>query len=313
MTAPTAAERYKVRLPDGRTAYHLPWYADSLPAYGGILPEGPRGYQGITSWAATDGTPLAGLNERGWWAGPTTITGPLIATLAPTSRTIGWQLRNPGAASDAYPARLTIAEYEERTDDDNDSYDPAISSLYETVHEEIPGARVEVHIDGWLDLDGDMPAVPAGCVWKASLPVALSQRSEYVIFFPGDLTYYQRGIVDQVRQAVPGVDVSWHQHGEMKIVATQRYSPARTTAVNVASPRARRPRVEQQEETRTRRATIQLGHSITGDNLADAVRKLSQMTAQIVEDVAALATETPCGHCAGTGIVEPVRRTGGAV
>jgi hypothetical protein len=291
---------YMVRLPDGRIAYHLPSRGNNPSMY-------PTP---ITRWTTSDGTELEALQVTGWYAAPAGTTGTLYAHLAGGVRGVGWKLRNPAAATDVYPAQLSDEDYYDRADDDGDggSYDPAVEALYARVTEEVPGSVVPVETDGWVSLDGEIPALPDGCSWKADLPYALSGWGEYSHLFPGKLTGYGRGLVAYVRRAVPGVEIKWLGHTtpeEMGVTVSREYVPPRAHRVDLSGPRARRPRYEDRPSVSTSRYVVSIGRTISGKNLADALAALEAFTARVVADLLVAVAEVPCGHCAGTGIAEP--------
>ncbi|EFC80083.1 hypothetical protein [Parafrankia sp. EUN1f] len=298
-------DRFAIRLPDGRTAYHLPSTTEGLNDRGADVPAKPQGsWTSIDRWTTADGTRLQALPVENWWIVPTGTAGPLHAHLPGSTRVTGYQLEDPETESAKYPLTLTVEEGRKRLDQDWETF----GLLYRTIREDVPGDIVTLEISDAILLDGDLPVLPSGCSWTPDLPYVLGNWPEYGRLFPGKLTGYQRGLVDAVRRAVPTADIDWWDHSnphEFNLTVRRAYQPGRTIRVDVSGPRARRPRFENKPDRRTLYFTVHLGREIRGENVVAALATLEEFTAEVCADVAEAVAETPCGHCAGTGYVEP--------
>ncbi|MCP9964093.1 hypothetical protein LUX57_01845 [Actinomadura madurae] len=134
-----------------------------------------------------DGQPMTALQAPGWWATDheaTTIT----ARKPVPSKTIGYRLRDPSAASERFPAALTAAEWSNREDDENLLWD-----LYTAVTEPQPDEVITIE-GPWLRLDGTPPPEDDGRTWVPRLPDALRNRPEYHHLFPGYMPGFREHI-----------------------------------------------------------------------------------------------------------------------
>jgi hypothetical protein len=166
---------YALHLPDGRFAYHLPTPKDF-----------PRDVTGVYA----DGQPMEKL-PAGWWASPSEAAR-LTIVGQPTPVTVGYTLDDKDTQSVRYPATLTVAEYQERRDDEDNLW-----QFYTAVREDQPA--VEHVYDGLvMVLEGREPPTPDELPWQADLPHVLGSRPEYLHLFPGRIP----GFRDHVQAAI---------------------------------------------------------------------------------------------------------------
>jgi hypothetical protein len=163
---------YALKHPDGRFLYHLP----TPDAFG--TPGNRIRVTELTGMYA-DGQPMEKLHAD-WWATNHEATR-LTATAQPGAKTVGYRLADPTAESVRYPATLTIEEWEERRDDDENLW-----QFYTNVTEDQP-ALEHVYEGPVMVLEGREPPGPDEPQWVAQLPHALTERPEYKHLFPGHI------------------------------------------------------------------------------------------------------------------------------
>ncbi|MGP3737976.1 hypothetical protein ACTWJ9_33235 (plasmid) [Streptomyces sp. GDS52] len=157
---------YALKHPDGRWLYHLPK---------------PDTFRYATDFAVfADGQPMTALHGD-WWATDREATR-LTATAQPRPKTTGYRLKDSSVESVRYPATLTVEQFNDRVDDDEDS----LWSFYTSVAEEQPPLE-HVYDGPVMVLEGREPPAPNEPQWVAQLPHVLTERPEYRHLFPGHI------------------------------------------------------------------------------------------------------------------------------
>jgi hypothetical protein len=266
----------------------------------------------VASWAV-DGQRLERLPTHNglagsWYTGP--AAGTLVGQKADTLRTIGYQLRDPDAASVRFPATLTPAEWSERMagyDDDTDSPEWA---LYDHVTETVPGESVPV--DAVVDLGDGSPAPKDGLTWNARLPYELQHHPELLHRFPGHLSGFRTAVIEAAK-LLPVMAAGWMNSGAsedskrpgfVNVHTTVPYEPRTTRVVHDEGRRGNKlKRGRDVLETKRLEVSIRVPASIEGPNRAAARAVWDREMARILAAITEALTPAPCGHCKGTGIV----------
>jgi hypothetical protein len=177
---------YALKHPDGRWIYHLP-KPDTFKTLGRQLR--------ITELTGVyaDGQPMTRLHGD-WWSTDREATR-LTAAAQPGAKTVGYRLTDPNAESVRYPATLTVDEWNERRDNDENLWE-----LYTNVHEEQPPLE-HVYDGPVMVLEGREPPAPDEPQWVAQLPHALTERPEYWHLFPGHIP----GLVSHLMNVFKGM------------------------------------------------------------------------------------------------------------
>lgn len=175
---------YALKHPDGRFLYHLP-----KPATDDFR------HAKVTGVYA-DGQPMQELHS-GWWSAGQEATR-LTMVRQPDPITTGYLLNDVTAESVRYPATLTVEQWNERRE-----YDDNLWQLYTSVREDQPA--IEHVYDGpVMVLEGRQPPRPDEPQWIAQLPHALTERPEYKHLFPGRIAGL-RAHVHKLIEAMPRV------------------------------------------------------------------------------------------------------------
>lgn len=172
---------YALRLPDGRYAYHLPK---------------PSNFPYNVTGVYADGQPMEKLSGD-WWASAVEAVR-LTVSGQPSPKTLSYTLKAQDAESVRYPATLTVDEYTERRDDEENLWE-----FYRPVLEDQPAVE-HVYDGDIMLLEGREPPTPDELSWQAELPHVLGSRPEYRHLFPGRIP----GFRDHVQAAIkklPGV------------------------------------------------------------------------------------------------------------
>lgn len=252
---------------------------------------------------AADGEPMTACEKAGWYsaareAAVITVTRPAHPV------TIGHRLADPDTASVRYPLTLTVAEYEQRREIEDDE---RIFALYDRVTE--PGDPSVEEISGpWLRLDGAPPPAD-GRTWHAALPAELTEHPEYLHLFPGYLGGFRARVTKTVER-MPRVRYSFDgaSHGRGAVIEVTvevpfdkpltRYEPAR----NQDGSRSRSRKGRTVTETATRSLVFPAPDRVAAVNRAAAAAKWDEWEAEIVQAVTE-ASVAACSHCRGTGHV----------
>lgn len=273
--------------------------------------------EGLTWWLYLEGPgtphigewPLEAAASRHWWRVPSHLgwdpeTGdPVELVRSPGRALTHWRLNNPNVTG--YPPYLTQAQYLERTDDEEPTYDRLTAAVYEPVYEELPDAREPVEGD-WLILDG-APAPIDGREWLATLPSQLRIRAEYRHLFPGFLIGF-RAAVNTRLNAIPGIQ-SYEKGGAFLSV----YAKVHLPKLDPVPWEARRPPRKHQGRHRdnseitddliTRHLEFHVPDRIEAENQAAGARNWDAKLAEIVGYISALVAH-PCPGCGGRGWLE---------
>lgn len=246
-----------------------------------------------------DGQPMTQLQQPGWWA--TDHEAATISVRKPVPpATVGYRLRDLSAASEKFPAYLTVAEWDVR-----DDHPDVLWELYEAVIEPQPDEVITV--DGpWLRLDG-APPPDDGRTWTPRLPDALRHRPEYHHLFPGYMPRFREHI-KQLAERHPRKDIVLLDfNGRRGVHITLRvpfdqpvteYRPARNLDGSVS--RSRKGKTV--TVTARRELLLDVPERIAGANRAEAAARWDELTAhyQALLDEASVAA---CSHCKGHGYV----------
>jgi hypothetical protein len=270
--------------------YHITNQATGEHYY--LLP--PAGY-GAT-WIG-DGQPLTRVRGEWWKTSGRLVT--LTAQHADKTTTTGYEIEDPSAVSERFPATLTVAKYEDRTDDEDDYTTAPERSLYRPITRTEPGKAIMVDLSGTVELDGE-PAPDDGRTWVAQLPYELSNHCELLHMFPGHLRGFP-GALRSALDAIPGV--SAYDNGEFTVYIRRHYSPAVVRMVKDSS-RPRSKKLVEQERHDTGTYVLSPPNLIYGKNRAAAVAEWDRLMGKYVATVSEAAMSTPCGHCHGTGLAE---------
>lgn len=179
----TAAPRYALHLPDGRWAYYLP------------DPDRPPGTR---TGLFADGEPLHRLDvhvdPQGWWYATGRHAETITAVYQPSPQTIGYQLNDPAAESERYPAELTVEDYRQRSASREEYWE-----LYDRVTKDLE--PVEYVYEGpFIPLVGrEAPHYRDEPPWQAELPYELSQRPEFRHLFPGRIPGLKDYLAAQIK------------------------------------------------------------------------------------------------------------------
>jgi hypothetical protein len=277
---------YALKHPDGRWLYHLP-----KPSTDDFR------YAKVTGVYA-DGQPMEHLHGD-WWA-----TGQQAARLTtavqPDPITTGYRLSDLTAESVRYPATLTVDEWDERRERDENMW-----QLYTSVREDRPA--VEHVFDGSvMVLEGREPPGPDERQWKAELPHVLASRPEYLHLFPGRIPGLRAHLYEIVK-SMPRVRHCFDKYdGFMGLHITLEvpFDQPKTRWQANLSRRDSRPlksgRTVPVLATRTLRLPVPV--DVPGDNYEAALQAWDEQVEfwlSIVRD----ATVVACSACDGTGHV----------
>lgn len=274
---------YALRHPDGRWLYHLP-KPDTFPNIRDI---------GL----AADGQPMTQLNGD-WWATDHEATR-LTISGQPSPKTTGYRLADPNAESVRYPATLTVDEWNERREHDENMW-----QLYTNVTEDQP--RLEHVFKGpVVVLEGREPPTPDEPQWVAQLPHALTERPEYKHLFPGHIP----GLDDHlmaVFKGMPYVDfvgINFQNrpgvHVSLKLPFDEPRTAWRSNTGRRGQPLKSGYHVQ---VTVNRRLTLPIPSRVPGDTYEQALASWQQQieywTGAVKE-----ASVAACSHCNGNGFV----------
>lgn len=280
---------YALKHPDGRWLYHLPKpEAFGTPGFGS---------RADVTGVYADGQPMEKLHGD-WWATDHEATR-LTISGQPSPKTTGYRLTDPNAESVRYPATLTVDEWGDRRE-----YDENLWQLYTNVTEDQP--RLEHAFDGPIVvLEGREPPTPDEPQWVAQLPHALTERPEYKHLFPGHipgLANHLMGVFKTMRyvdfvsanfQNRPGVHVS------LKVPYDEPRTEWRANTGRNGKPLKTGYHVQ---ITVNRRLTLPIPSRVTGDTYEQALQSWNQQI-EFWTGVVAEASVAACSHCDGKGFV----------
>ncbi|MFJ2752737.1 hypothetical protein [Streptomyces sp. NPDC087297] len=180
----TPLPRYALNLPDGRWAYYLP------------EPERPPGRR---TGLFADGVPLKRLEQlvdpKGNWYAADQHAEQITATYQPAPKTLHFDLNDRSALSQRYPAELSVEEWNERSECDEEYW-----KLYTRVTEDLP--PVEIVYEGpYMPLVGrEAPHSGTEPTWRAELPHELTQYPEYRHLFPGHIPGLKDAVAAHIKE-----------------------------------------------------------------------------------------------------------------
>jgi hypothetical protein len=286
------ADRYALRDHDGTT-----WWL-YLPELGA----------GVPYVLGDPDEPLEPAQVRGWWRVPSWVdfdpaTAEVYVLSPPREETVGYQLT---IETPDFPARLTVEDWRERTDDEHDRYDRRIASLYTPIRETRDPVRTRVEED-WLVLDGTPPPKD-GYTWNASLPNALRNAPEYHHLFPGNFAGLREAVARaflsienvQAFEKPNGVEVYLHVDAPRKSPIALEVQPptgtSRERRLRAASRAAKTTRI-------TRHLFIPVPREVHAANRAEGRLEWDAYLESIVEYVTGIVAK-PCPTCHGHGWLE---------
>jgi hypothetical protein len=281
---------YALKHPDGRFLYHLP----TPDAFG--TPGNRIRVTELTGMYA-DGQPMEKLHAD-WWATNHEATR-LTATAQPGAKTVGYRLADPTAESVRYPATLTIEEWEERRDDDENLW-----QFYTNVTEDQP-ALEHVYEGPIVVLEGREPPTPDEPQWVAKLPHALTERPEYKHLFPGHIPGLDDHLMNLFK-GMPYVDFvsSYFQnrpgiHVSLKVPYDEPRTEWRANTGRNGKPLKSGYHVQ---ITVNRRITLPIPSRVPGDTYEEALA-VWQEQVEYWTGVVREASVAACSHCDGKGFV----------
>lgn len=185
MTTPRDFEQYAIQHHDGRWLYHLP------------DPSG-REVSGKRTGIYADGQPMHRLvplaDSKGDWYVADHPAERITATYQPYPTPLRYALSDETVLSVRYPAELSVAERNKRTD-----VEDAIYRLYTAVTEDLP--PVEYVYEGpFVVLEGTQPPAPGSPRWVADIPRSLTERPEFHHCFPGHIAGLRDSLAEQIKR-----------------------------------------------------------------------------------------------------------------
>lgn len=251
----------------------------------------PSSYNTVTWFAEAGDTveELVPTKKARWYTG-TFLAERLKQRRPGGKKTVGYTLKDETAASERFPLVLTVAEWDERTDDDDDNDTPE-HSLYARITEPQPDQDT-VFEGPWLVTDGS-PAPQDGRSWSARLPYELQHHSELLHLYPGTMGGFREALVLRLNQ-IPMVTA--YNQAEFSVYAKVRYEPPTFTWTG-------KGRAKRQVESRLmRHETWSPPREVPGVNRAAAAVRWDQLMTQYLQAATDMATVRPCSACHETGI-----------
>lgn len=281
---------YALKHPDGRWLYHLP-IPSTLKTPGNQLR--------ITKMTGVfaDGQPMEELHG-GWWATDHEATR-LTATAQPGAKTVGYRLSDPNAESVRYPATLTLDEWHQRRDTDENMW-----KLYTNVHEDQPPLE-HVYDGPVVVLEGREPPTPDEPQWVAQLPHALTERPEYKHLFPGHIPGLDDHLMT-VFKGMPYVDfvgINFQNrpgiHVSLKVPYDEPRTEWRANTGRRGQPLKSGYHVQ---VTVNRRLTLPIPSRVSGDTYEQALASWQEQI-EFWTGVVTQSSVAACSHCDGKGFV----------
>ncbi|MER6253668.1 hypothetical protein ABT224_20160 [Streptomyces sp. NPDC001584] len=281
--------RYALHLPDGRWAYYLPE---------------PERAPGRRTGLFADGTPLKRLEQlvdpKGNWYATDRHAERITATYQPTPKTLHYKLTDSTALSQRYPAKLSVEEWNERSDSAEEYW-----NLYTPVTEDLPS--VEFVYDGpYMPLVGrEAPHYGTEPRWRAELPHELTQYPEYRHLFPGHIPGLKDAVAARIKKTVR-VQYCFVDHQGVSGVYVSFKVPFDDRRTRFVPDTGRNGQPKKSGRTVRvfvdRRLQLPVPSAVYGPNfetaLADWKAQIDFWTAQVTE-----ASVAACSACDGTGHV----------
>ncbi|MER6249436.1 hypothetical protein [Streptomyces griseorubiginosus] len=274
---------YALKHPDGRWLYHLP---------------APDGFPHNVTGVYADGQPMEKL-PKDWWA-TTAEASRLTTTGQPRPKTLSYTLKAADAESVRYPATLSVDEYSERRDDEDNLWE-----FYSAVCEEQPAVE-HVYEGPIVVLEGREPPGPDEPQWVAKLPHALTERPEYKHLFPGRISGL-RDHVHKVIENLPKVKYcfnGYQGYTGLHVVIRVPYDEPRTEFRRDTSRRTGKPLKtgRQVPVLVERRLQLPVPADVHADTYEQALALWDEQVTFWVQAVE-VASVAACSHCDGTGHV----------
>lgn len=276
---------YALKHPDGRWLYHLP------------KPDTFGRWATVTGTFA-DGQPLEPLHDD-WWA-TDREAGRLTATAQPAAKTTGYRLTDLAAESVRYPAELTVDQWNERRDREDNLWE-----LYTSVREEQPA--LEHVFDGpVMVLEGREPPTPDEPQWIAELPQVVAGRPEYRHLFPGRIPGLRKHLHDVIEK-MPRVRYCFDKYegyAGLHVVVAVPYDQPQTRWRADISRRTGKPLKTGRTVPVTveRRLQLPVPADVPAANYEQALSGWDEQVAFWIGQVEA-ASVAACSACKGTGHV----------
>ena len=276
---------YALKTDDGCWLYHLP------------KPDTADFRYGRNRQALADGQPMEELHSD-WWSARSEAST-LSTTAHRDQKTISYRLSDPDTESVKYPATLTVDEWDERRERDDNVW-----QLYTAVRED-QDPVVHVYDGPVMILEGREPPTPDEPQWIADLPHALTGRPEYQHLFPGHIP----GLADHlmtVFKGMPYVDfVSANFQGRPGIHVSLKvpYDEPRTEwRANTGRNGKPLKSGYHVQITVNRRITLPIPNRVPGDTYEKALA-VRQEQIDYWTGVVSEASVAACSHCDGKGFV----------
>ena len=220
-------------------------------------------------------------------------------TAKPDAKTIGYRLSDPAAESVRYPATLTVDEWRERRE-----YDQNMWQFYTNVAEEQPSLE-HVYDGPVMVLEGREPPATDEPQWVAQLPHVLANRPEYLHLFPGHIPGLVSHLMD-VFKAMPMVQyvfLNFQNKPGVYVDLRVPYDEPRTewranTGRNGKTLKSGR----NVQVFVSRSVTLPITDRVAADTYEEALTLWEQQVAhwtRVVEEASVAA----CSHCDGKGYV----------
>ena len=274
---------YALKHPDGRFLYHLPK---------------PKNFPFNVTGVFADGQPMEKL-PADWWAAQAEASR-LTITGQPNPKILSYTLKARDAESVRYPAALTVDEYNERREDEENLWE-----FYSPVREDQPA--VEHVYDGPIMLlEGREPPTPDELGWQADLPYVLGSRPEYQHLFPGRIPGFRDHIQAAIKK-LPGVQYcfdNYQNYTGLSVTMKVPFEKPQTRWQADLSRRTSKPLKTGRnvQVLVTRDLRLPVPQSISAPNYEMAVDDWHEQT-EFWLSIVRSATVAACNTCGGTGHV----------
>ncbi|MEV6421836.1 hypothetical protein [Streptomyces sp. NPDC051662] len=280
-------ENYAIQHPDGRWLYHLP-----APGESRLAP--------VTGMYADD-QPMSALGDRpgAWWAADHQAEK-ITARMQPRPVPVRYELTDQSVLSSRYPAQLSVEDWRDRTDEDENYY-----RFYRAVTEEQPPLAYEY--DGpFRVLQGSEPPSPDAPQWVARMPRSLTERPEFLHCFPGYIPGLRSQLATLIKR-MPHVQYcldgrDGRPGGLYVTIRVPFHEPVSRWQPNLGKNLRELKSGSNVPVLVTREMYLPVGDRVLADRFADALAEWEQQVSfwtGLVRDAGVKA----CNHCGGTGHV----------
>ncbi|MFD6541195.1 hypothetical protein [Streptomyces goshikiensis] len=285
----TTPPRYALNLPDGRWAYYLPE---------------PQPRPGLRDGLFADGVPMHRLvplvDPKGNWYVADHLAEQITATYQPSAKTLHYDLKDRTALSQRYPEQLSVEEWSERSEEDEEYY-----KLYTRVTEDLP--PVEYVYEGpYMPLVGrEPPHYNAEPPWRGELPHELTQYPEYRHLFPGHIPGLRKAVAERLKEMVRAQYVFVDYDGFPGVYVSLRvpFDEPRTRFVADTGRNGRPKKSGRTVQTLVdRRLQLPVPSAVYGPNYETALAEWETQIAFWVDQVTQ-ASVAACSACGGHGFV----------